>query len=72
MASRLRNGKRRPSGELLIKIIHEYELDYEDATKAYTHGAPTFGAYLRSTVFNPTWGLESNERRSNGGRRDAA
>lgn len=49
MASRLRAGHRRPSLDLLIRIIDEYGLDINEAVHA-AH-ANEFGKYLDEHVF---------------------
>lgn len=51
-ASYLRNGKRLPSGDLLVKIILTFELDPVPAMKAYQEGGNAFGTYLRENVFS--------------------
>lgn len=51
-ASYLRNGKRLPSGDLLVKIILTFELDPLPAMIAYQEGGTVFGAYLREHVFS--------------------
>ena len=51
-ASYLRNGKRLPSGDLLVKIILTFELDPLPAMNAYQEGGNAFGAYLREHVFS--------------------
>jgi transcriptional regulator with XRE-family HTH domain len=51
-ASYLRNGKRLPSGDLLVKIILTFELDPVPAMKAYQEGGNEFGAFLRKHVFS--------------------
>jgi transcriptional regulator with XRE-family HTH domain len=50
MASRLRSGERRPSLDLLIRIIDAYGLDINEAV----HAAHTneFGSYLEERVFS--------------------
>ena len=51
MASKIRNGTRRPSGGLLTRIILAYELDAEQAIEAYAGGPVVFGDYLTEHVF---------------------
>lgn len=51
-ASYLRNGERKPSGDLLVAIIQKYELDPLAAMIAYVAGAKHFGAYLRQNIFD--------------------
>lgn len=53
-ASYLRNGKRLPSGDLLVTIIMKFELDPIPAMKAYQDGSDAFGTYLRDHVFSRT------------------
>lgn len=53
MASRLRNGKRLPSRELLESIVRVYHLDANDALAATRDGKEAFANYLDRTVFNP-------------------
>jgi transcriptional regulator with XRE-family HTH domain len=53
MASRLRNGKRLPSRELLESIVSFYHLDANEALAATRGGKEAFAAYLDRTVFNP-------------------
>lgn len=51
MASRLRNGQRMPSGQMLAKIVDECSLDANTALQMYAEGAAAFSRYLRETVF---------------------
>lgn len=53
MASRLRNGKRLPSRELLESIVNVYHLDANEALAATRAGREAFATYLDRTVFNP-------------------
>jgi len=53
MASRLRNGARLPSRELLERIVKAYNLDANEALDASSQGGHAFAAYLRRTVFEP-------------------
>lgn len=53
MASRLRNGERLPSRELLRRIISAFELNRADAYDAYDQGPKAFSKYLRDTVLEP-------------------
>lgn len=53
MASRLRNGKRLPSRELLESIVSFYHLDANEALAATREGMDAFADYLDRTVFNP-------------------
>jgi len=50
-ASYLKNGQRLPSGDVLVKIIQEFELDAYAAMDAYREGGAVFGAFLRRAVF---------------------
>lgn len=51
-ASRLRNGERMPSRELLGRIVEEYDLDSDEVLKLFTTGTPDeFGRYLKKNVF---------------------
>lgn len=50
MASRLRNGERLPSRDLLRRIISAFELDRVEAYEAYDQGKEAFSRYLRDTV----------------------
>jgi hypothetical protein len=51
MASKIRNGARKPSGSLFTRIVLVFELDAQEATEAYAGGAVIFGDYLTRTVF---------------------
>lgn len=51
MASKIRNGARKPSGGLFTRIILVFELDAQKATEAYARGAVAFGDYLTREVF---------------------
>jgi hypothetical protein len=51
-ASYMRNGHRKPSAELLIKIILTFELEPVPAMRAYQEGTEAFGVFLRETVFD--------------------
>jgi hypothetical protein len=51
MASKIRNGARKPSGSLFTRIILVFSLDAQEATEAYAGGAVIFGDYLTRTVF---------------------
>ncbi len=53
MASRLRNGARLPSRELLGRIVKAYHLDANEALEACGQGGPAFAAYLNRKVFEP-------------------
>ncbi len=54
MASRLRNGERLPSRELLKRIIAAFALNRAETYEAYDQGTAAFSAYLRAHVFEPT------------------
>lgn len=63
MASRLRNGARLPSRELLERIVTAYSLDANEALAATSKGGEVFSEYLRAKIFEkvePTTG-ESSE-----------
>ncbi len=51
MASRLRNGERLPSRELMERIVAAYGLDANEALSASRKGGKAFSAYLRKNVF---------------------
>jgi transcriptional regulator with XRE-family HTH domain len=53
MASRLYNGERLPSRELLRRIIDAFELDRAEAYLAFDLGPEVFSQYLRDNVFEP-------------------
>lgn len=52
MASRLRNGQRLPSRDLLQRIVSVFELDPREALNATSEGPEVFSAYLREKVFD--------------------
>lgn len=52
MASKIRNGTRKPSTGLFTRIILVFDLDAEQAVHAYAGGAVIFSDYLRKQVFN--------------------
>jgi transcriptional regulator with XRE-family HTH domain len=54
MASRLRNGERLPSRDLLRRIISAFGLNRAEAYEAYDQGSKAFSQYLRDTVFEPS------------------
>lgn len=54
MASRLRNGERLPSRDLLRRIISAFGLNRAEAYEAYDQGREEFSRYLRDTVFEPS------------------
>jgi transcriptional regulator with XRE-family HTH domain len=54
MASRLRNGERLPSRDLLRRIISAFKLDRAEAYEAYDQGREAFSQYLRDAVFEPS------------------
>jgi transcriptional regulator with XRE-family HTH domain len=49
MASKIRNGARKPSGSLFTRIILVFQLD---APEAYAGGQVVFGDYVTREVFN--------------------
>lgn len=51
MASRLRNGQRLPSRELLERIVLAYGLDGNEALAATRAGADAFKDYLSAKIF---------------------
>jgi transcriptional regulator with XRE-family HTH domain len=51
MASRLKNGQRLPSRELLERIVEAYDLDANEALAATRAGRAAFKEYLRANVF---------------------
>src|SRR5688500_9702187 len=53
MASRLRNGQRLPSRELLERIVNAYGLDGNEALRATAGGGESFARFLADHVFNP-------------------
>lgn len=53
MASRLRNGQRLPSRELLERIVTAYGLDANEALRASAGGHASFAAYLKVEIFEP-------------------
>lgn len=52
MASKIRNGARKPSGSLFTRIILVFQLDAQEATEAYAGGQVVFGDYVTREVFN--------------------
>lgn len=51
MASRLRNGRRLPSGALLVRIHDEFRIPWAKLMDAYKAGAPAFGQLLSKRIF---------------------
>lgn len=51
MASKLRNGRRKPSSQTMSKIIMAYGLDHNEANDALSRGGESFGQYLRENIF---------------------
>jgi hypothetical protein len=47
----VKNGRRLPSGDLLVRIILAFELEPVPAMKAYQDGREAFGKFIRETVF---------------------
>lgn len=62
MASRLRNGERLPSRDLLRRIISAFGLNRAEAYEAYDQGREAFSRYLRDTVFEPETSKPPQER----------
>jgi hypothetical protein len=54
MASKIRNGTRKPSTSLFTRIILVFELDAKEAVDAYAGGAVMFSDFLRKHVFDAT------------------
>lgn len=54
LSSRLRNGHRRPSVDMLNRIIKAYHLSAEEALAAFDRGPQDFAKYLREHVFEAT------------------
>lgn len=52
MASKLRNGSRKPSVETLIAMRDAFGLDGNDILDAYSKGAESLGEYVRQAIFN--------------------
>ena len=50
-ASRLRNGMRKPSLAMMIRIARAYNIEMEDMAKAVEESTETFGRLLRERVF---------------------
>lgn len=50
-SSRLRNGERLPSLNMMTKIQKAFDLPYDDLMSAYEGGAAVFGRYLSVKVF---------------------
>lgn len=53
MASRLRNGSRLPSLELIGRIAESFGLDEIELIAQYRNGRRAFSKYLRGEVFGP-------------------
>lgn len=54
LSSRLRNGHRRPSVDMLNRIRNAYDLDADDMLEAYEAGTEAFAKYLRKNIFEAT------------------
>jgi transcriptional regulator with XRE-family HTH domain len=54
LSSRLRNGHRRPSVEMLNRIKKAYDLDADEMLSAYEAGTQEFAEYLRKNIFEAT------------------
>lgn len=52
MASRLRNGKRMPSAEMLVKICQAFGLDMGAALRAFAGGNASMARWLREEIFD--------------------
>jgi hypothetical protein len=52
MASKIRNGSRKPSTGLFTRIILVFDLDAKEAVAAYAGGAVLFSDFLRRNVFD--------------------
>ena len=52
MASKIRNGTRKPSTSLFTRIILVFDLDAKEAVEAYAGGAVLFSDFLRRNVFD--------------------
>jgi hypothetical protein len=55
MANKIRTGGRRPSTEVLVRIISMYDLDAMTTLRAHARGAAVFAAYMRMHVFDSPW-----------------
>jgi hypothetical protein len=51
-ASYVKNGRRLPSGNVLVQIILAFELEPVPAMTAYQDGREAFGKFIRKTVFD--------------------
>lgn len=51
LSSRLRNGHRRPSVDMLNRIKHAYDLDADELLKAFEDGPKEFSKFLRERIF---------------------
>lgn len=54
LSSRLRNGHRLPSVEMLNRIRRAYNLDADEMLAAYEAGSNQFARYLREHIFEAT------------------
>lgn len=52
MASRLRNGKRTPSAQMLVKICEAFDLNKGEALQAYSQGREAMAKWLRDEIFD--------------------
>lgn len=52
-ASKIRNGQRLPGLWLFAKTMVEFDLDANEAVRAYLKGRQAFAAFLNRTVFDP-------------------
>ena len=51
LSSRLRNGHRRPSVDMLNRIKNAYDLDADELLSAFEAGPKEFSKFLRERVF---------------------
>lgn len=54
LSSRLRNGHRRPSVDMLNRIRKAYHLPADEVLSAFEEGPEEFSKYLRDHVFEAT------------------
>jgi transcriptional regulator with XRE-family HTH domain len=51
MSSKIRNGKRMPSGALFTRIVRVFDLDADEAVAAYAGGNAVFAEFVERKVF---------------------
>jgi transcriptional regulator with XRE-family HTH domain len=51
LSSRLRNGHRRPSVDMLNRIKNAYNLDADEMLEAFEEGPKEFSKFLRERIF---------------------